>query len=160
MLDGSRWSPLVKAVVLRHHERWNGSGYPDGRAGEDIHQMARTAAVADVYDAITSERLYAPARPAHEGVKTVVDGSGTLFDPTVVDAFCQVVAPFPAGTEVELCDGRRGLVARVHEEALDRPEVRLIDTRGDGEEVSLLEDPALAIRGWAHRSPAAQPTAT
>ena len=80
MLDGSRWSPLVKSVVLRHHERWNGSGYPDGKAGTEIHQMARIAAVADVYDAITSERLYAPARPAHEGVRAIIEGSGTLFD--------------------------------------------------------------------------------
>ena len=97
MLDGSQWSPLVKAVVLRHHERWNGSGYPDGRVGEEIHQMARIAAVADVYDAITSERLYAPARPASEGVRAIMEGSGTLFDPDVVDAFCRVVAPVSPG---------------------------------------------------------------
>ena len=95
MLDGSQWSPLVKAVVLRHHERWNGTGYPDGKAGDEIHQMARIAAVADVYDAITSERLYAPARPASDGVRAIIEGSGTLFDPEVVDAFCKVVAPFP-----------------------------------------------------------------
>ena len=110
ILDGSRWSPLVKSVVLRHHERWNGSGYPDGKSGTEIHQMARIAAVADVYDAITSERLYAPARPAHEGVRAIIEGSGTLFEPSVVEAFCRVVAPFPAGTEVELSDGRTGLV--------------------------------------------------
>src|SRR5579863_3497706 len=121
ILDGSRWSPLVKSVVLRHHERWNGSGYPDRKSGTEIHQMARIAAVADVYDAITSERLYAPARPAHEGVKAILEGSGTLFDPAVVEAFRRVVAPFPAGTEVELSDGRTGLVVSVPEEALDRP---------------------------------------
>ncbi len=59
LLDGSNWNPLVKAVVLRHHERWDGSGYPDGKAGEEIHQMARIAAVADVFDAVTSDRVYA-----------------------------------------------------------------------------------------------------
>jgi HD-GYP domain-containing protein (c-di-GMP phosphodiesterase class II) len=159
MLDGSRWSPLVKAVVLRHHERWNGSGYPDGRAGDDIHQMARIAAVADVYDAITSDRLYAPARPAHSGVTAIVEGSGTLFDPDVVDVFRQVVAPFPAGTEVELCDGRRALVVSVNEEALDRPRVRILGRPGEAEEVSLLDDPTLAIRGWTHQPAATQPVA-
>jgi HD-GYP domain-containing protein (c-di-GMP phosphodiesterase class II) len=151
ILDGSRWSPLVKAVVLRHHERWNGSGYPDGRVGGEIHQMARIAAVADVYDAITSERLYAPARPAHVGVRTIIDGSGRLFEPATVEAFCRVVAPFPAGTEVELADGRKGIVASVPDEALDRPVVRLIGPGGAQGEVSLLKDPSLAIKGWEHR---------
>src|SRR5579875_428975 len=157
ILDGSRWSPLVKSVVLRHHERWNGSGYPDGKAGTEIHQMARVAAVADVYDAITSERLYAPARPAHVGVRAVMEGSGTLFDPAVVEAFCRVVAPFPAGTEVELTDGRTALVVSVPEEALDRPLVRIIAGRGAQEEISLLEVPGLGIKGWAHQPAAVAP---
>ena len=150
ILDGSRWSPLVKAIVLRHHERWNGSGYPDGKAGNEIHQMARIAAVADVYDAITSERLYAPARAAHVGVRAILEGTGTLFDPAVVEAFCRVVAPFPAGTEVELTDGRKGIVASVPEDALDRPVVRVIGPGGAEEEVSLLHDPTLGIEGWEH----------
>ena len=151
MLDGSRWSPLVKAVVLRHHERWNGSGYPEGKTGTEIHQMARIAAVADVYDAITSKRLYAPARPAHVGVRTIIDGRGTLFDPAVVDSFLRVVAPFPSGTEVELTDGRRGIVATVPDEALDRPVVRLLAADGTAEdEVSLLDDQSLGIKDWDH----------
>jgi HD-GYP domain-containing protein (c-di-GMP phosphodiesterase class II) len=152
ILDGSRWSPLVKAIVLRHHERWNGSGYPDGKAGNEIHQMARIAAVADVYDAITSERLYAPARSADVGLRAIIEGSGTLFDPGVVDAFCRVVAPFPAGTEVELTDGRKGIVASVPDEALDRPVVRIIGPGGVEEEVALLSDPSLGIEGWTHAS--------
>jgi HD-GYP domain-containing protein (c-di-GMP phosphodiesterase class II) len=152
MLDGSRWSPLVKAVVLRHHERWNGTGYPDGKAGLEIHQMARIAAVADVYDAITSERLYAPARPACEGVRAVIEGSGVLFDPEVSDAFCRVVAPFPAGTEVELVDGRTGIVASVPDGALDRPVVRVAERHGGYTEVSLLHDVSLGIQGWEHQA--------
>jgi HD-GYP domain-containing protein (c-di-GMP phosphodiesterase class II) len=152
ILDGSRWSPLVKAVVLRHHERWNGSGYPDGKAGNEIHQMARIAAVADVYDAITSERLYAPARPAHVGVRAIIEGKGSLFEPDVVEAFLRVVAPYPAGTEVELIDGRTGIVASVPDEALDRPVVRLVGPDGTAqEEVSLLHDQSLAIKDWEHR---------
>jgi len=151
ILDGSRWSPLVKAVVLRHHERWNGSGYPDGKAGNEIHQMARIAAVADVYDAITSERLYAPARPAHIGVREIIKGKGTLFEPAVVESFLRVVAPFPAGSEVELTDGRNGIVASVPDEALDRPTVRLLGPDGGPrEEVSLLADQSLGIRDWDH----------
>jgi HD-GYP domain-containing protein (c-di-GMP phosphodiesterase class II) len=152
MLDGSRWSPLVKSVVLRHHERWNGTGYPDGKAGVEIHQMARIAAVADVYDAITSERLYAPARPACEGVRAIIEGAGTLFDPEVSDAFCRVVAPFPAGTEVELTDGRTGIVSSVPDGALDRPVVRVVERDGSRAEVSLLDDTSLGIQGWTHQA--------
>jgi HD-GYP domain-containing protein (c-di-GMP phosphodiesterase class II) len=150
MLDGSQWSPLVKAVVLRHHERWNGSGYPDGKAGEDIHHMARIAAVADVYDAITSERMYAPARPASEGVRAILEGCGTLFDPEVVATFCRVVSPFPPGTEVELTDGRSAIVVSVPDDAFDRPVVRIIDGGQKGAEISLLHEPAVGIVGWTH----------
>ena len=148
MLDGSQWSPLVKAVVLRHHERWNGSGYPDGKAGEEIHQMARLAAVADVYDAITSDRLYAPARPASVGVREILKGSGTLFDPQVAEAFSRIVAPYPPGTQLELTDGRTGIVVSVPDSALDRPVVRLLTGPGAPCEVSLLLDSSLQILGW------------
>jgi HD-GYP domain-containing protein (c-di-GMP phosphodiesterase class II) len=153
MLDGSQWSPLIKSVVLRHHERWNGSGYPDGKTGAEIHPMARIAAVADVYDAITSERLYAPARPASDGVRAIIEGNATLFDPEVVDAFCRVVAPFPAGTSVELADGRKGLVVSVPDGALDRPVVRILEGDAGRAEISLLHDPSIRISGWDHIAP-------
>jgi HD-GYP domain-containing protein (c-di-GMP phosphodiesterase class II) len=148
MLEGSQWSPLVKSIVLRHHERWDGSGYPDGKVGDEIHPMARIAAVADVYDAITSERLYAPARPVCDGVRVIMDGAGSLFDPTVCDSFRQVVAPFPAGTAVKLTDGRSGVVVIAPEGALDRPVVRILDGDQAETEISLLNTPGLGIRGW------------
>ena len=146
--DTSAWCPLVQAVVLRHHERWDGGGYPDGRRETDIHEMARIAAVADVYDAMTSERLHAPAQPAHEGVRTILQGSGTLFDPDVVAVFAKLVAPFPPGIEIRLADGRRAVVVSVPAEALDRPLVRVIDDPAAPYEVSLLDEPSLAIDGW------------
>jgi HD-GYP domain-containing protein (c-di-GMP phosphodiesterase class II) len=142
--DTSAWCPLVQAIVLRHHERWDGSGYPDGRRETEIHEMARIAAVADVYDAITSERPYAPSNPAHVGVRAILEGAGTQFDPTICDVFSRTVAPFPPGVEVELIDGRRGYVVSVPEAALDRPVIRL----SDGREISLLADPSLQIVGW------------
>jgi HD-GYP domain-containing protein (c-di-GMP phosphodiesterase class II) len=146
--NATAWSPLVRAVVLRHHERFDGSGYPDGRAGEDIHEMARIAAVADVYDAITSSRTHAPARPAHAGVRVIVEGSGTLFDPQVVALFSKVVAPYPPGVEIELADGRRGIVVSVPRRALDRPLVRVIEGPGAPYEVALEADPSIRIAGW------------
>jgi HD-GYP domain-containing protein (c-di-GMP phosphodiesterase class II) len=79
-----------KSVVHSHHERWDGSGYPSGLVGEEIPLFARIAAVADVFGAVTSERFYAQALPRHEGLALIGAGSGTAFDPTVVEAFLDV----------------------------------------------------------------------
>jgi HD-GYP domain-containing protein (c-di-GMP phosphodiesterase class II) len=127
LLESDHWSPLVKGVVLRHHERWNGSGYPDGRVGGEIHEMARIAAVADTFDAIISERPYAAARPTVTGVAVIREGSGTLFDPEVADAFCEIVPPYPAGTEITLPDGQPAIVVSVQEGHFDTPLVRTFD---------------------------------
>jgi HD-GYP domain-containing protein (c-di-GMP phosphodiesterase class II) len=153
LLAGGEWTPLVKAIVLRHHERWDGSGYPDGKLGEEIHEMARIAAIADVYDAVTSQRPYAPARPACEGVRAIIDGAGTLFDRSMVEVFTSLVAPFPPGVEIELADGRRGVVVSVPERNLDRPLVRLLDGPDAQTEIDLAAHPAIRIAGW-DRQPA------
>jgi HD-GYP domain-containing protein (c-di-GMP phosphodiesterase class II) len=146
--DSSAWCPLVHAVVLRHHERWDGSGYPDAKQADEIHEMARIAAVADTYAAITAERLYAPARPPHEAVRAVLDGAGILFDPMVCEVFSRVVAPFSPGSEIQLADGRQGIVVSVPEEELDRPVVRVISGPQAPYEVSLIEDRSVQIAGW------------
>ena len=146
--DTGVWDPLVQASILRHHERWNGSGYPDGKSGTDVHEMARIAAVADTFDAITSERVFAPAKPAHVGVQTILAGSGTLFDPTICEAFSVRVAPFPPGMEVELSDGRRAVVVSVPDFEPDRPVLRVITGPGAPFDVSLQSDPGIQIAGW------------
>ena len=125
LLPINRVSPLARTVVRSHHERWDGSGYPDGKAGEDIHEFARIASVADVYDAVTSERPYHPAAPPAVGVRTILGGAGTAFDPEVVSVFRRTVAPLPPGTEVELRDGGRGVVTEVDPGKPDHPLVRL-----------------------------------
>src|SRR3954454_22514213 len=149
MLAGTTVSPLVSVVVRAHHERWDGTGYPDERAGNKIHQFARIAAVADVFDAITSERPYKPAAPNSVGVKVIQQGRGTHFDPECVDAFLEIVAPYPPGTEVLLSDGRRGVVVEVTEGSLDRPVVRLLPEpgapHGPLEEIALIDHPELTV---------------
>jgi HD-GYP domain-containing protein (c-di-GMP phosphodiesterase class II) len=139
--------------VLRHHERWNGSGYPEGKVAGEIHEMARIAAVADVYDAITSERPFAPATPAHVAVQTILAGAGTQFDPVICEVFSGRVAPFPAGVEVELTDGRRAVVVSVPELELDRPVLRVITGPGAPFDVSLQSDQSIQIAGWNQASP-------
>ena len=140
--------PLAKSVIRSHHERWRGSGYPDGRAGLDIPEFARIAAVADVFDAITSNRVYSGAAPQHLGVQEIVQGSGTDFDPAIVESFKKVVAPYPPGSEIRLADGRRGVVVSVPLTQFDLPTVRVLwDANGERvepHEVDLRSQPLLA----------------
>jgi putative two-component system response regulator len=78
---------LAAAIAHTHHERIDGSGYPRGLKGDEIPLEGRIAAVADVYDALTSDRVYRSARSTEEAIEFVKAGSGTAFDPRVVDAF-------------------------------------------------------------------------
>jgi putative nucleotidyltransferase with HDIG domain len=74
-------------VVRSHHEHWDGSGYPDGLAGDEIPVAARVFAVADVLDALTTDRPYRPGLPLREAREMIVAESGSHFDPEVVEAF-------------------------------------------------------------------------
>ncbi|MDP8910082.1 MAG: HD domain-containing protein [Chloroflexota bacterium] len=88
LVDSS--SPVLQMaaqIALSHHERWNGSGYPHGVAGEDIPLAARITAIADTFDAITHRRPYKDARTIEDALAIILLASGTLFDPAVVNAF-------------------------------------------------------------------------
>lgn len=87
---GADKSPLLKTASIcakSHHEKWDGSGYPLGLSGEDIPLIGRVAAVADVFDALISERPYKPAWPIGRAAAEIQNSSGTHFDPAVVKAF-------------------------------------------------------------------------
>ena len=78
---------MAQEIALTHHERWDGSGYPDGLAGQDIPLPARITAVADVFDAMTHKRPYKQAWPIETTIAEIRRASGTQFDPAVVEAF-------------------------------------------------------------------------
>ncbi|MBQ3285759.1 MAG: HD domain-containing protein [Ruminococcus sp.] len=78
-------------IATYHHERWDGSGYPEGLKGEEIPLCARIMAIADVYDALTSERCYKKAIPPKEAVKIIKEESGTHFDPKLVEIFLKYI---------------------------------------------------------------------
>lgn len=142
-------SPLSRAIVRSHHERWDGAGYPEGKAGLAIHQFARIASVADVFDALTSDRSYRRALLPHEGYEFIVNRAGRDFDPEVVEVFAASVAPHPPGTGVVLSDGRCGIVKEVRQDAVTRPVVRLVlessGTPVAGQDVDLSLAPGITI---------------
>lgn len=78
---------IAKEIALSHHERWDGAGYPEGRSGDAIPIAARLMALADVFDALISRRVYKEAMPHEEAMRIIVAGKGAHFDPDVVDAF-------------------------------------------------------------------------
>src|SRR5260370_35050119 len=91
ILIGCDVSPFYVETVLYHHEAWNGQGYPAGLKGEDIPISARILAIADIYDALTSQRPYKAPLTAIEARKWMREGSGTYFDPTLLQAFLHLL---------------------------------------------------------------------
>jgi len=87
---GSHILETAALIALTHHERWDGSGYPIGLAGEDIPLVGRITAVADVFDALSTKRCYKPAFPLEECFGILEKGRGTHFDPQILDAFFAV----------------------------------------------------------------------
>jgi len=85
---------FAKEIAYSHQEKWDGSGYPEGLAGEAIPISARLMAVADVYDALISRRVYKEAMPHEAAVQIIADGRGRHFDPDVVDAFIDLQDAF------------------------------------------------------------------
>ena len=89
LLDGddSDLMRMARVIALTHHEKWDGSGYPNGLAGRAIPQAGRIAALADVFDALTSVRPYKKAWTVEAAVEMIKDNSGKHFDPELVEVF-------------------------------------------------------------------------
>ena len=84
-------STVSAHVALQHHERYDGSGYPKGIAGDAIHEFARIVAVADVFDSLTTERIYRRAKTIPEALIIIEGKKGTDFDPQIVETFMKVI---------------------------------------------------------------------
>lgn len=90
-VEGGSYLTEARNMAAYHHERWDGKGYPEGLKGEEIPLSARVMAVADVFDALTSTRVYKPAFPVDEALKIIEDGKGTQFDPKCVEVFLEAL---------------------------------------------------------------------
>lgn len=115
-----------RAVVLQHHEKYDGTGYPQGLKKDEIHPFARLVAVADVYDAMTSDRPYRKALPPHEVIEFIMGSAGTHFDPDAVSVFLSRITPYPVGSIVQLSDGTVGTVIEVYSDAVLRPKLKVL----------------------------------
>jgi HD-GYP domain-containing protein (c-di-GMP phosphodiesterase class II) len=122
-------------AILTHHEQFDGNGYPSSLKRDEIHYFGRIISVADVYDALTSDRPYRSALLPSDAVEYIMSGYGSMFDPKVVTAFIRKVAPFPIGTCVRLSNGITGIVVENYESYGLRPKIRVIEAEKPTDEI-------------------------
>jgi HD-GYP domain-containing protein (c-di-GMP phosphodiesterase class II) len=113
-------------MVAYHHERFDGSGYPNGLAADDIPPFARIAAIVDTYDALTSNRQHAKAIAPSDAIKLLYNAREEDFQSELVESFIQAIGIYPAGTLVELSSGEVGVVVAEYRTRRLRPKVLLI----------------------------------
>ncbi len=113
-------------IASQHHERIDGSGYPDGLKGEDISSLGKAAAIADVYDAMTSKRKYQPRYEPTEVLRKLFEWSEHFYDKQMVQQFIRCVGIYPVGTLVRLESGMLAVVLKHGEENLLQPTVKIV----------------------------------
>jgi putative two-component system response regulator len=114
----------AKEITYSHQEKWDGSGYPEGLMGNNIPLSARLMAVADVYDALISERVYKAAFTHEQAVEIIREGRGSHFDPDMVDAFLVLSEEFRRIAQ-RFADGEPALLAQIDRLATDVPAERI-----------------------------------
>jgi HD-GYP domain-containing protein (c-di-GMP phosphodiesterase class II) len=113
-------------MVAHHHERYDGSGYPNGLSRDEIPPFARIASIVDTYDAVTSNRYYAKAVSPSDAIKLLYEARDEDFQAELVESFIQAIGIYPAGTLVELSSGEVGVVVAEYRTRRLRPKIMLL----------------------------------
>ncbi|MDR2109731.1 MAG: HD-GYP domain-containing protein [Spirochaetaceae bacterium] len=142
----------VGLIVLQHHERWDGEGYPRRLSGTAIDIGARIVSVADAFEAMVSQKSYRNSMVGYQAMKNLLSDNSRRFDPDVLKAFIQMMGIYPIGSIIFLNNGALGRVIEVHSDAPLRPKVRvLVDEFGkvfkqdEGDIIDLLTEKGLFI---------------
>lgn len=146
-------SLLSAHICLQHHERLDGSGYPQGLKGKNIHEYAQIVGICDIYDSLTSPRPWRKRYMPQDALEFLMGAGGHLFEHRLINAFRSHIAIFPIGSSVVLNTGEVGVVCRVDPDYCHRPTIRIIkDGRGNDVRISydldLKENLKLFITGF------------
>jgi HD-GYP domain-containing protein (c-di-GMP phosphodiesterase class II) len=123
-------SPMAKGIILNHHERLNGSGYTRGLTEGQLSVYDMVAAICDVFDAVTTNRVYRVKMDVHRAVSILIRGAGSHFHTRIVNHFLKGIGRFPVGTFVLLSTGEIGVVSKVNSNAISLPVIRVIFDAG------------------------------
>lgn len=141
-------SAPARIVALQHHEHYNGKGYPENRTGTDISKLSRIVAIADVYDALTSDRPYRRGMSPNDAIEYIMARGSMQFDYDIVKIFSKVIIPYPEGTMVKLSNGDYAVVEKVFENFPMRPLVKIVksnDKSREGKFANLIDTLYLVI---------------
>lgn len=145
--DNISISSKTKMGVYMHHENVDGTGYPLGLRGDQIYMFAKIIHIADVYDAITSERVYKKAQSPNEAIEFLMKNAGSMFQPEYVKAFITYIPVYPKGRNVILSNGKTAVVVENRQQNTLYPVIRLLED-GTTIDMSEHEDPDLYITGF------------
>jgi HD-GYP domain-containing protein (c-di-GMP phosphodiesterase class II) len=146
--DKSFISAYIKAITLQHHEHIDGSGYPKRLKEVDINRIAQIVGIADIYDAMTSDRPYKRAVVPKVAIEYIVAVKGKKFIKEVAEAFIARIAPYPRGTLVKLSNDEVAVVEELNENWPLRPVIRVIYKKGihyDYETLDLMQHQNILI---------------
>ncbi|HEX3032445.1 MAG TPA: HD domain-containing phosphohydrolase [Bacillota bacterium] len=134
LLKGSsEVSAFAKIVIAQHHERMDGSGYPQAMKDAQIHPLAKIVAIADTYAAMISDRPHRPKHRPFEAIEYIMSAAGFEFDHNFVDVFTKCTVPYPVGSMVRLSDNSKGVVVNLGRGLASRPIIRLFYDRQGNE---------------------------
>lgn len=138
----------IKMIILQHHERIDGLGYPNGLFGSQINKLAKIVSIADIYDMLTSQKYYIQSMCASDALEYIMSHAGTIFDFNIVKVFSKVIVPFPYGTVVRLSNGDLGIVKETFSNFPLRPNIKIIKSNikeNEGTTISLINELSIVI---------------
>lgn len=139
--DNDSLTAITKNIVLLHHEKLDGSGYPYQLKGEEVKEHVRIATIADIFDAVTSNRVYSKELPVYKGLELVSSYAPDLIDENLYHILSKKIAPYPPGTSVELSNNYKGIVFDLNKDHPTRPLIKAIyNEKGEAFKEALIID--------------------